>query len=322
MGWKGTIRSINAAAKKAEKYQRQVEKENRIRDAHTAVDKFNNYLDDVVSFHKFCFSEKVSWEKLRDLSAPLEPKNEHDNERLARYKFENYTPNFFIKLLQLENWRKKTLESKIQYAIETDLLKYAEEVDLYDTNYAEWESNRKMAEMVLDKNLLGYESAIKKYDAFYNSGKFAKNISLSNQSGTLDIEVEILDIEDVIPRQTAKVLKNGAISEKEMPVSKYHSMYQDFVCSAILRISRECFTLFPIDECIINAKVLMLDRSSGHMQDQIILSLKIPRLTIDRLRFQDIDPSQCLKNFIHNMNFKPQAGFLPVEKVESDKKTA
>lgn len=322
MGWKGTIRSINAAAKRAEKYQQQVEKENRIRNAHEAVGDFNNYLDNVVSFHKFCFSEKVAWETLRDLNPPVEPSDEHGKEREARYRFENYIPGFFIKLFKLENWRRKNLEYKIRLAIEADSQKYREELDHYNICFKEWSSNRKMAEMVLGKSLEGYEDAIKKYDAFYNAGKFAKSINLSKENDILNVEIEIQDIEDVIPRQTAKVLKNGTISEKEMPIGKYHSMYQDFVCSAVLRISRECLTLLPVEECIVNAKLLMLDRSSGHMKDQIILSIQVPRSTVERLNFQEIDPSQSLKNFIHNMDFKSQIGFMPVEKIEAIKKSA
>lgn len=322
MGWKGTLRSMNAAAKRAEKYQREVEKHNQIVRAHEAVNNYNNYLEDVVSFHKFCSSQKVSWEVLRDMKAPAAPVNDKSEEISAKLKLDKYVPNFFIKLFKLENWRRRSFEVKIIEAIELDFKNYKEARDKYSDDFNEWNENKQMATMIIEGNLEGYEKALIKYDTFRNAGSYATGIKLSMDDGALSIDVTMKSISEVIPKQSAKVLKNGTISEKEIPNSKYQSMCQDFVCSALLRVARECLTLFPVDSCVVNAKMLMLDRSSGHMREQIILSMQVPRATMEYLNFNNVDPSDALGNFVHNMDFKTQSGFFPVEKIEQRKKIA
>jgi len=43
----------------------------------------------------------------------------------------------------------------------------------------------------------------------------------------------------------------------------------------------------------------------------------IPRKTFDMLSFENLDPSDSLNNFVHNMNFKKGKGFEPVEVLDS-----
>lgn len=48
----------------------------------------------------------------------------------------------------------------------------------------------------------------------------------------------------------------------------------------------------------------MLDTKTGHMKNMTILSVYIPKQTLDTLNFDNIDPSDSMKNFVHKMDFK------------------
>jgi hypothetical protein len=58
----------------------------------------------------------------------------------------------------------------------------------------------------------------------------------------------------------------------------------------------------------------MLNKKTGHLEDQCILSAVISRETVSGLNLDCIDPSDSMDNFVHNMNFKKTTGFLPVER--------
>ena len=57
----------------------------------------------------------------------------------------------------------------------------------------------------------------------------------------------------------------------------------------------------------------MLDPSSGHLKDQSILSVVVPRQTLETLRFEALDPCEALRNFNHRMDFKKTKGFVSIE---------
>lgn len=61
----------------------------------------------------------------------------------------------------------------------------------------------------------------------------------------------------------------------------------------------------------------LLNPKTGHIEEQPILSVAIPRSTLDRLNFEMIDPSDSMENFVHNMNFSKTKGFSAVERIRA-----
>ncbi|MFQ2321333.1 hypothetical protein [Aeromonas dhakensis] len=91
MGWKGTLRSINAAAKRADRHakrrQRELlknqiayEKMQELEKAAYEVDVFENYIDVIQSIHKDC-GDSVDWLKISTSQEPAKPLIISDNER-------------------------------------------------------------------------------------------------------------------------------------------------------------------------------------------------------------------------------------------------
>src|SRR5690606_36573018 len=116
-----------------------------------------------------------------------------------------------------------------------------------------------------------------------------------------------------------KLTSTGKLSRKNMAKGNFYELYQDHICSVVLRISREVFAYLPVDFAIINAKAEMVDLQSGHLEKKIILSVKIMPETIQRLNLDMIDPSDSMRNFVHNMNLKKLRVLMKL--IEFHKKT-
>ncbi|GAB5408790.1 MAG: hypothetical protein BalsKO_11550 [Balneolaceae bacterium] len=101
-----------------------------------------------------------------------------------------------------------------------------------------------------------------------------------------------------------------------MPKGEFYELYQDYVCSVILRIAGEIFSILPTSAVVITAADDLLNTSTGYIEEQAILSVAIPRKTFNQLNLQTIDPSSSLENFVHNMDFKRTKGFNTVEVVD------
>ena len=121
---------------------------------------------------------------------------------------------------------------------------------------------------------------------------------------------------EVIPEFTRSLLASGKLSEKKMPVGRGWDLYQDHVCSAAIRVARDTYGLLPLEMVFVEVENDLLDTSTGHLEPSVILSVAIPRTTLDRLNLSTIDPSDALDNFVHRMMFRKTKGFAPVEPID------
>ncbi len=100
-----------------------------------------------------------------------------------------------------------------------------------------------------------------------------------------------------------------------MPVSKFNELYQDHICSSVLRIARESFAILPIQKVLVTAYGNLLNTQTGYKEDVPILSVLIPKETLGKLSFNNLDPSDSMNNFVHKMSFKKAQGFNSIEKL-------
>ncbi len=125
-----------------------------------------------------------------------------------------------------------------------------------------------------------------------------------------------VNADEVIPLETRSLLKSGKLSVKRIPTSKFNELYQDYVCSCVLRVAREILALLPVEFVIVTALGTLLDTRSGHIEEQPIVSAAIPRRTLERLNMASIDPSDSMSNFVHRMGFRKTKGFSAIAQVE------
>ena len=104
-----------------------------------------------------------------------------------------------------------------------------------------------------------------------------------------------------------------------MPKTRFSELYQDYVCSVVLRVGREIFALLPVEYVRISAIANMLNTQIGLMEEKPILSVIIKPETLNKINFHTVDPSDCMRNFVHSMKFKKTSGFEAVDKIEFSK---
>ena len=125
MTWRGTLRSMQAAARRAEreaqrrqrelqKEQAQLERMQELERASYEVAAYENRVELLLSAHKEC-GERWDWEGLAAQSPPIEPSLSHDNEERARAGLENYNPGLLDKAfrrlrLNSASWLRKLRE--------------------------------------------------------------------------------------------------------------------------------------------------------------------------------------------------------------------
>ena len=312
MGWKGTIRSINTANRRMERYSRQLEKEQRAMEALEAVQAYEAYLERIISVHKEC-SPLVDWSSIAQAKRPTSPVRDNSNETKANARLENYKPGFFAKFFGQVEKKLEQLRTDIEQGRQNDEILYQDALSKYEKKLEEWETNSGFAKRILEGDLQAYTDAWSNSDRLTGIAELGTSASIETLSATETKITLSVNTKEVIPEEQYKYLKSGKLSIKPMPKKAYYELYQDHVCSAVIRIAREAFNFLPLEFVIVTATGSLLNDSTGHFEELPILSVAFPRESFTNINFDRIDCSNCVENFAHRMDFKKTAGFKPIQ---------
>jgi len=307
MGWKGTLRSIRAAQRRAEReaqrrrrelerQRKQLEKMRELERAAYEVQVYENYIDLLLSVHKEG-SDVWDWEAIRSSELPT---NIH--EELAQAKLDGFKPGVFDELLGRAESKRDELVRAVEEAKQADEKEYQEALQA-----------RELADRILGGSAEAYLDAIRQTDPFSDISELGSSIEFRVENSSLVEATLHVNSEQVIPSEVKSLLKSGKLSVKQMPQSRFYELYQDYVCGCVLRVARELFALLPIEMVIVNAVGNLLNTQTGYMEEQPILSVAIPRKTLEGLDFEMLDPSDSMSNFVHRMEFRKTKGFSAVE---------
>lgn len=329
MGYKGTLRSINSTLNKIdreakrrqrelEKRQKEYEKMQALEQAAYDVEVFENYIERIQSIHKDA-SEEIDWHKINNSSPPDKPIKKNSFEEKARKKLSEYKPTLFQKIFKTTEKIKGTLEKEIENGRSKDIDTYESSLVEYNSDCSEWKKQKEISEKLLKGDPETIIEAIKEYGEFDEIKDLGSSLAFDfSKEGILTVGINVHS-KDIVPEDSKSLLKSGKLSIKKMPKGEYNEIFQDYVCSSAIRIAREVFSLLPVDKVLINSKDKILNKKTGHLENQIILSVLIPKDTIKAINLNKIDPSDSMENFIHNMKFKKTTGFDPVDKVNLNK---
>lgn len=298
------------AAKKFKEQQKQLEFQN----VAEAVSEWNDYVQILKSVHKEA-SEKIDWVKIKNESRPTEPTYINNNEIEAKQRLASFKPNLFDKIFGSTNKKIKNLENQILVARKKDDDKHQVAIKDHKKGLLDWEELHKIALGIEQKQIEAYLDAIKFFEPFSEISELGSQIKFKFEENHIEIDINTNSI-DVVPDYELRQTSIGKLSKKKMSKTNYYELYQDHICSVVLRISREVFAYLPLDYAIVNALSEMVDSQSGHLENKVILSVKIIPETIEKLNLEMLDPSDSMKNFIHNMNFKKTLGFQEVQKIQ------
>lgn len=322
MGWKGALRSLEAASRRAareyEREQKRLAKQQELNDAAFEVENFEETLNSLITLHNACLAN-CNWEKISLESPPSKPENLKQNELEAETKLKNFKPNFFHKLFNLTESKLNKLRRNIQEAQKKDEEQYRKNLELYKKDCSLWENSQKVSRGVLEGDLECYIEALKIINPYDELENFIQKLEFVPLNASVAEIVVSTKGQQLIPNEIKSLLRSGKLSTKKMPQGKFYETYQDHICSCTLRIAREIFAVLPLKTVVITILDNLLNTQTGHLENQPILSVVIPRATISELNFSHLDPSDTMKNFVCKMNFKKTKGFEPVEKINPEK---
>jgi len=305
MGWKGTIRTLGAIhranqrenkrqAREQEKYNRAIEKIQNNIEANRQVILYEHYIDRLKSIHKE-YGELIDWHTISKLEKPSEPIKKKTNE-------ENLKVGFFTKVFGNEDKKKKK-------AIEKDEEEYKISYNKWIEECKEWKKEKLIADKLLSGNTNTKLDIIKKVNPFSDISELGSSIIFKIEESNMLEAILNLEGKDIIPTEKKILLQSGKLSIKKMPKSEFNELYQDYICSCILRVGNELLAILPDDIVLIHAMDNLLNTKTGHMENKCIASVAISRNTISSLNMDLIDPSDSFDNFVHNMKFKKIKGF-------------
>jgi len=292
-------------------------KANEIERAAYEVEVYRNRVAQLVSIHRED-SCRIDWQRFSSASAPQPPQRSTAQEESARHRFESYQPGFIARLLRRVDHERSGLEREIDRGRDADEAAYRESCAHYEQQHSEWREQKEFAARVLSGDHAAYLEAIKEVNPFAEIGDLGSAVKFEIVSQYL-IKADIfIHGESAVPRESKSLLKSGKLSVKQTPKSEFYRLYQDYICSCVLRVARELFAILPVETLVVSAVDDLVNSSTGHLEKQPILSVLIPRQTFARLKLDLIDPSESMKNFVHQMEFKATTGFRPVERISTE----
>lgn len=328
MGWKGAVRSIGVAVRAAERdakrRQRELEKEQKhfdkmelLEQAAYEVDVYVNHIEVIQSLHKDC-SELIDWLSIANSTPPKEPTRASAKETEATYKANNYKPSFFDNIFKKAEKKQSVLNETVSMAQKEDFHEYETSLKKWKSDVQGWEESTKLAKLLVEGDNESKINVIKELNPFTEISNIGSNISFQIHSNSI-VEAEIhIHSEDIVPSEKKLLLQSGKLSVKNMPKGMFYEIYQDYVCSCTLRVANELFSILPEKMVIVTAVDELLNTTSGHLEKLPILSVVIPRKSLESLNMNNIDPSDAMSNFIYNMSFKKTKGFESVERVNPE----
>jgi tellurite resistance protein len=326
MGWRGTLRAIQAAERRAEReaqkrhrelqrHAKEQAKMSVLEQARLEVDTYENQLEVLLSIHKEQ-GELWDWRSILNQGPPPEPARTDHHASRARAKMAAYKPGFFEKIFGGARKKEEALALEVHLATGRDEQDFQNEWSQYQRDLVQCEDERRLAAAILDGNRDAYVRVLKEMSPFGELSDLGSSLSFRVHTPKL-IEASVtVKGEQAIPSEIKTLTASGKVSKKAIAKGRFHEIYQDYVSGCVLRVARELFALLPIDSTIVTASADLFDSATGRTSEQPILSVAIDRSVINRLNFERLDPSDAIEGLVHRGDFKGSrrtGAFVPID---------
>lgn len=276
MGWKGTLRAIQATQRRAERDARQRQRElarrskdlqklQELEQAVYEVELYENRLELLTSVHKDC-GETWDWDEIKNSEPPSRPVKKNTREQEAQKKLDNFKPGIIDKAFGRTESKRNNLIEELENAIRIDEEEYKKELEEHESEYKEWKETKVLAEKILEGDQEAYGKAVKEINPFSEISELGSSISFQFKNSSI-VEVTVsVNSEEVIPKEVKSLSKTGKLLTKNMPKGQFYELYQDYICSGVLRVARELFALLPINMIIVHAMGELLNTKTGYLE--------------------------------------------------------
>jgi hypothetical protein len=312
--WKAQMRAAEAFQRKLEreavKRQRELEKLAKerakldaIEQARLEVDEFENRIQVLLSIHKDC-ADPTDWLAAATESPPVPPARGSHYELRARQAMTILGP------AERDGWDEKIEMGRLQdeRVHEVALQEHAEAI-------AAWEKRVALARNVRAGATGAYAEVVNELSPLGELTHLGSSTEFIVHSPRL-LECSLgLNSSKAVPAEMKSLTAGNKVSTKPIPTVRFHEIYQDYLCSCMLRVARELFALLPIEILLITARTVIVDPRTGQASEQPVLSASISRTGLNGVNFDRIDPSDTIESFPHRGDFKASrksGAFLPI----------
>lgn len=314
MGWRGTLRSLESAARAADREtqrRRKIALKNQVvASAAEAVAAWEQYVDNLTRVRTDAI-QAIDWHKIAKEPRPSEPKLQSKHREDAFAALNAFRPRFFDFLQGGSERKRQKLQEAADHAPVLDAADFASAETAYKEALSEWEADNSLASRVLRGETSAYKQVIEEAKPFSDDGLIGSSIRFSFGEDFVHA-VPSVHATDIVPSTRLKQAASGKLSETKMPVSQFNELYQDYVAGVALRIANDVLRILPIEEIYVTCRTMMLNTQTGHQELTPVLSVQIVRATLARLDLARVDASDALANFNHSMKFRKQTGLEQV----------
>lgn len=263
------------------------------------VQKYEAYVNMLTSVHLEC-EENINWYEIasEDISYL---KNGGPNVTEVQNELANFKPTFRDKLFNRVEAKKALIEQKLDKAQSLD-----------KETFLKKQKIKNISSNVINGDFESWIIALDEFDPFDDIKDFGSEIEFNIQNNELEIQLSVGN-EKVVPTEVVSLTSTNKISRKKMGKTKYLALYQDYVCSCVIRIAREVFAILPTEKILIN--VYDFSQADEPYEKGCILSTRIYRHDLTNLDFEYIDCSDTIETFEHNMKHLKTKGFRLVEEL-------
>lgn len=319
MGWRGTLRSLEAAARasarESERRRKIAFKAQVVASAAEAVAAWEDHIDNLTHVRSAPV-EVIAWSSIANEPAPREPQQLSKNLDAARLALDSFKPQFFDFLMGGSEKRRRKLQEALERAPALDAAEFAAARSAYARAHEEWFADTSVAQGVLRHEPSALKKVMEEAKPFAADGYIGSSIAFSFAEDFVHA-VPTIHGSDFVPSNRLKQTATGKLSETKMPTAQANELYQDYVASVPLRIAKIMLNVLPINELYVTCRAMMLNTQTGHQELTPILSVQIVRDTFMRLDLTHIDASDALLNFNHSVQFKKTTGFQRAEPLKA-----
>ena len=270
--------------KELEKRRKEMAKLSELDQARLEVESFENELDVLVSMHKDC-RDPIDWLALATALPPHAPMKLARRQLAAAFR-QSLSPG-------------APPSTEEESAPRDDEALHASAQAHHAEHLAEVARLRELANGILAGTLRSYSEAIQELSPFAEIDQLGSAMNFVVHTAHLVECTLTVNGQHVIPRQEKFLTKSGKLSAKTMAKARYHEIYQDHVCSSVLRVARELFALLPLRTVLATAIIDDVDPATGQSHGIPVLSVCFTPETLARIHFDRLDPSDSMANFFH-----------------------
>lgn len=318
----GFLREIETAqrraARDAERRQRMLAraaklqaKISEIERAAAEAEAYNDQILHLTTVHH-AVGEAMEWAELAARPAPHVPAKLNRFEAAAIQARDSFKPTLWQRLLGKEAKLRATLEAAVAEGRSRDEVSHQGALKLHNQQLENWQQLKTLAKAILAGDTSSYRTALEELNPLGELLDMGCELEIGfPDARTAEVDLKV-ESKRVVPAEAKSVTKLGKLSVKPLPEGKIQELYQDYVCGCALRTAREFFSFLPLTRVAVSARTSLLDSATGHLRDQVILSVAMPRSTLETMVFESVDPSDSLELFPHRMGFKRSQGFSAV----------